>query len=300
MKTYVIVKIRKVPVSKTFREEKILLEEYVFILMAKVELNAFVHAEGIGSGKHDLTVLRKRPASLAHHTPLVNCGLDSPELRAAVSPRKRSKKSKKRGANEVPQAQLRSEKRVSSGLSAISSNQASLVPFVNSVVKSVRDPAKGMNPIEQLQRSYAQAAQGLFEQFHAYEDIIGELQKGTNSRAELEKERAKVKDLKAQLGLLQKDLEKTKTKMDELNAELICGSGAAQERYKVAVDHFKESKEFTQMKNGLINHGIIQCMNIMNAYFPDLDWNRLDGPPPQDKNLETEEDDQTQMKQSAG
>ena len=127
---------------------------------------------------------------MAHHTPLANCGLDSLELRgknllrtllvvfsplveltpymytwfniysvAAVSPRKRSKKSKKRGANEVPQAQLRSEKRVSSGLSAISSNQASLVPFVNSVVKSVRDPAKGMNPIEQLQRSYAQAVQ---------------------------------------------------------------------------------------------------------------------------------------------
>lgn len=142
--------------------------------------------------------------------------------------------------------------------------------------------------------------QGLFEQFHAYEDVIGELQKGSNARAELEKERAKVKDLETQLGLLQKDLEKTKTKVDELNAELICGSGAAQERYKVAVDHFKESKEFTQMKNGLINHGIIRCMNIMNAYFPDLDWNRLDGPPPQDKNLGAEEDDQTQMKQSAG
>ncbi|KAM5569012.1 hypothetical protein ABKV19_016505 [Rosa sericea] len=287
-------------VSKTYREEKMLLEAYVFIVKAKVGLSAFVQAVGIGKGKQDLTVLRKRPAPLAHGTPLANCGLVSPELKAAITPSKRSKKGKKRGADEVPQAELRRDKRVSSGPSTTSSDQASLVPFVNSIMKSVREPAKGMNPIEHLQRSYAQAAQVLFDQFHAYGDVIGELQKESITRAELEKERAKVKDLETQLGFLKKDLEKTRTKVDELNAELICGSGGAEERYKAAVEHFKKSKEFTQMKNDLINHGIIRCMNIMNAYFPNLEWKCLDGPPPDDKDLEAKEDDRTRRKQSAG
>ncbi|CAN6676926.1 unnamed protein product [Malus baccata var. baccata] len=42
-------------VSKTFGEGKILLEEYVFILKARVGLNALVKAVGIGTGKKDLT-----------------------------------------------------------------------------------------------------------------------------------------------------------------------------------------------------------------------------------------------------
>lgn len=42
-------------VSKTYREEKMLLEEYVFIIKAKVGLSAFVQAVGIGKVKQDLT-----------------------------------------------------------------------------------------------------------------------------------------------------------------------------------------------------------------------------------------------------
>jgi hypothetical protein len=58
-------------VSKTFREEKILLEEYVFILMAKVGLNAFVHAVGIGSGKHDLTGISMEASNFNQVVPVV-------------------------------------------------------------------------------------------------------------------------------------------------------------------------------------------------------------------------------------
>nr|XP_011462712.1 PREDICTED: uncharacterized protein LOC101313113 isoform X2 [Fragaria vesca subsp. vesca] len=174
-------------VSKIYREEKMLLEEYVFIIKAKVGLSAFVQAIGIGKVKQDLTVLRKRPARVVHGTPLANGGLVSPELKA-MNPSKSSKKSKKRGADEVPQAEPRRDKKVGSGPSATSSHQASLVPFVNSIMMSVREPAKAMDPIEHLQRSYAQAAQVLFDQFHAYGDVIGKLKKDSITRTEMKKE----------------------------------------------------------------------------------------------------------------
>lgn len=132
-------------------------------------------------------MLRKRPACVVHGTPLANGGLVFPELKgknqllgiflplvvltadlsylyniysvAAMNPSKSSKKSKKRGADEVPQAEPRRDKKVGSGPPATSSHQASLVPFANSIMMSVREPAKAMDPIEHLQRSYAQAAQ---------------------------------------------------------------------------------------------------------------------------------------------
>ncbi|KAM1301187.1 hypothetical protein ACFX2H_012262 [Malus domestica] len=57
-------------VSKTFGEGKILLEEYVFILKARVGLNALVEAVGIGTGKKDLTGIVTETLKSNHVAPV--------------------------------------------------------------------------------------------------------------------------------------------------------------------------------------------------------------------------------------
>ncbi|XP_068333218.1 uncharacterized protein [Pyrus communis] len=57
-------------VSKTFGEGKILLEEYVFILKARVGLNALVEAVGIGTGKKDLTGIATETLKSNHVAPV--------------------------------------------------------------------------------------------------------------------------------------------------------------------------------------------------------------------------------------